>query len=124
MEAHRLLPPSEVAGQACWCCGREPVETMFGWQPKLVEIQDAYGKLVLCIDCLADHLSMLRMEQGNARLKDDKQVNTPWIRREGWRKPKERKLPTFKEWSLTASIEEIEAVLANAKKRMKGGEKK
>ena len=96
---------------------------MFGWQPKLVEIKDAYGKLVLCMDCLMQHIPLLKQEQGKARLKSDKQANAAWIRREGWRRPTHR-LPTYTEWVKTASIEEIKAVLEEAEKRMKGGGKK
>ena len=106
MEAHRLLPPNEVAGQACWCCGRQAVETMFGWQPKLVEIMDAYSRLVLCMDCLTQHMPQLKEPQGKGRLKGP---------------AKKRRLPTYEEWAATATISEVEVVLESVKKRMKGG---
>ena len=100
LEAHRLIPPSEVAGQACWSCGRQPIQTMFGWQPKIVEIKDAYGRVVLCLDCLEEHLASFRLDRGPAPIQKVK-----------------RKLPTFDEWVADASIEEMEAVLAKAKAR-------
>lgn len=102
LEAARLVPPKETDAQACWACGKAVIKTMFGYQPKLVEIFDSYGRLVLCMECLGDHLGALATKRGEVKTEAKKE---------------KRRLPTYEEWLAEATIEEMEAVLARHKRR-------
>ena len=101
LSAARLVPPDQVAGQACWACGARPAKTMFGWIPKVAEIHDAYGRLVLCYPCIESHMRQLTQERGPAP--------TP--------RPERRILPTYEEWAASASIEELQEVVEKMKRR-------
>jgi hypothetical protein len=106
----RLIPPKEVAAQACWACGHEAHLTMFGWLPKLYEIYDSYGRLVMCQECIKWHLSQLGQDN-----------TTPAVEQQV--KP-HRELMTYDEWLDESTIEDMQDVLDRMKARMKARMKK
>ena len=102
-KVQRLLPPAETNGQSCWACGHTVHMTVFGWSRKLIEMHDAYGRLVMCQQCVKWHMEMLAQD-------------CPVI----YHPPKPpAELPTLEEWLAEATEEEIEAVLTRMKARRK-----